>query len=288
MTEFDELMSSSLKRVAQPGDPAGVADAIRARVDAGDIGTPAQSSGFGSGGVLPWLPWLGLLVVAGVAGGALGASGVLGGHDAQSSFAAGSINTGVSALGCPGGSPVVALEPGQRVLAMQRSDDSEWLAVRDPLDLSRTVWLPTAVVVIDPGQADLNSLPIGGCPEPTLIKETHAPAAPKPTAKPSTPGDTSVPTITSASGSPNPFYNDQTITIKATAVDNVAVTSVHISWSGAVSGSGTMTKVGSEWHYQFSTTAASFGTVTFTLRAADAAGNKSAPVNVVTSHNYFG
>ena len=48
MAEFDaldELLSGSLKRAAQPGDSAGVADTIRARVAAGDVGTPAPSSG---------------------------------------------------------------------------------------------------------------------------------------------------------------------------------------------------------------------------------------------------
>ena len=55
MAEFDaldELLSGSLKRAAQPGDSAGVADTIRARVAAGDVGTPAPGGpapGFGSG-----------------------------------------------------------------------------------------------------------------------------------------------------------------------------------------------------------------------------------------------
>ncbi|MEQ1735085.1 MAG: hypothetical protein ABL886_01480 [Rhodoglobus sp.] len=51
MDDIDVLLSSSLKRIAAPGDAAGVADAIRARVDAGDTGTPANSSGFGR---RPW------------------------------------------------------------------------------------------------------------------------------------------------------------------------------------------------------------------------------------------
>ena len=56
MADIDVLLSASLKRIAQPGDAAGVADAIRARVDAGDTGTPATASGFGA---RPW--WLFLL-----------------------------------------------------------------------------------------------------------------------------------------------------------------------------------------------------------------------------------
>lgn len=62
MADIDVLLSASLKRIAQPGDAAGVADAIRARVDAGDTGTPATSSGFGA---RPWWLFLlsGLLVI---------------------------------------------------------------------------------------------------------------------------------------------------------------------------------------------------------------------------------
>ena len=48
MAEFDgldELLSGSLKRAAQPGDSAGVADTIRARVASGDAGTPAPTQG---------------------------------------------------------------------------------------------------------------------------------------------------------------------------------------------------------------------------------------------------
>ena len=62
MADIDVLLSASLKRIAQPGDAAGVADAIRARVDAGDTGTPATASGFGA---RPWWLFLlsGLLVI---------------------------------------------------------------------------------------------------------------------------------------------------------------------------------------------------------------------------------
>lgn len=62
MADIDVLLSASLKRIAHPGDAAGVADAIRARVDAGDTGTPASSSGFGA---RPWWLFLlsGLLVI---------------------------------------------------------------------------------------------------------------------------------------------------------------------------------------------------------------------------------
>lgn len=62
MAELDAMLSESLKRAANPGDPTGVADAIRARVAAGDTGTPASVSGFGSRRW--WVLWLTLAVVA--------------------------------------------------------------------------------------------------------------------------------------------------------------------------------------------------------------------------------
>ena len=51
MAELDAVLRDAFARAAEPGDPAGVAAAIRARVDAGDTGTPAATSGFGGS---PW------------------------------------------------------------------------------------------------------------------------------------------------------------------------------------------------------------------------------------------
>jgi hypothetical protein len=63
MAELDELVGVALKRVAVPGDSAGVADAIRSRLAAGDPGTPAAPPIFGARRW--WMLWLGLgLVVA--------------------------------------------------------------------------------------------------------------------------------------------------------------------------------------------------------------------------------
>lgn len=76
MTELDDMLRGSFARIAEPGDPTGVAAAIQSRVDSGDTGTPASSSGFG-GGLRPWLPWIGLAIVVAITGGAVGASGVL-------------------------------------------------------------------------------------------------------------------------------------------------------------------------------------------------------------------
>jgi hypothetical protein len=42
--DIDALLSSSLKKAAEPANSAGVADAIRARVDAGDTGASVAGS----------------------------------------------------------------------------------------------------------------------------------------------------------------------------------------------------------------------------------------------------
>jgi len=306
MAELDELLSATLERVAEPGDPAGVADAIRSRIAAGDSGTPAGSSGFGGGGPLSWLPWIGVVVMAGVAGGAVGASGVLIPPAAEPVLSMGTLGNAVTATGCPGGVGVVELNRGTRVLAVSRSDDSAYLGVRDPLEVRRTVWLPVSAVLVDEGQPAINTLPVSGCPVPTLLAETPAPAptptptptptatqapAPQPPQPPQPPSDTTAPSLGQASGTPNPFYNAEPITLTASASDNVGVAAVLISWSGpgVVSSSSSMNNVGgNQWQYVFSTSAQVYGSVTFTMVAVDGTGNQSPPVNVVTSHLFFG
>src|SRR5690606_39305511 len=69
------------ERAAAPGDPSGVADAVRARVAAGDLGAPASASvapGWAGASGAAWLPWAGVVVVAGLVGGGLGVAGVFG------------------------------------------------------------------------------------------------------------------------------------------------------------------------------------------------------------------
>ena len=78
MADVDTILSESFKRVAEPGDPTGVAELIRTRVAAGDTGTPSNGgSGFAGGG-WTWLPWVGAGIVVAIAGAVVGASGVFG------------------------------------------------------------------------------------------------------------------------------------------------------------------------------------------------------------------
>ena len=78
LKDIDSVLRDSFARIAEPGDPAGVADAIRARLVAGDTGAPAHSSGFGSRGLGPWLLGGAVVVAAALGGGAIGASGLVG------------------------------------------------------------------------------------------------------------------------------------------------------------------------------------------------------------------
>lgn len=293
MDDIDVLLSSSLKRIAQPGDAAGVVDAIRARVDAGDTGTPANSSGFGGGGASAWLPWLGLVVVAGLVGGGLGPLGVFGANISEVAIAeTATLQQHSQTYLCIEGAEATQLAGGQRVLAVARSDDDAWLGVRDPLSATSVLWVPAASVVVDADQ-DPSALPTGGvCPAvETTLAAPVPPVVPQPQpAPPPAPGpsDTTRPVVGQAYADPSVFYNSESTVVHALASDNVAVVSVLISWTGAHTGSGTMTKVGGEWRFTFATNDYPNGFMTFELRAVDAAGNVSVPASVVANHMYFG
>lgn len=306
MSEFDQLLGDVFTRVAEPGDPTGVADAIRSRVAAGDPGTPSDGASFGGGG-WSWLPWIGGGLVVATVGAVAGMSGLFGAFGTSAvagpppSFG---VSEFVSGLDCPGGSPVVALEPGDRVLAVARSDDSAYLGVRSPADRSRTVWIALDVLELDAGQPAVPELEIDGCPEPLIdIAEPEAEPEPGPQPEPGPepgpepqpepqPGpvtppapepDTTSPTLGTPTGvtpincsSPPP----ETTTIAISATDNKAVTGVAINWSaqyGQDSGSGQMSKSGSSWTFTYNPPDqfGSGGNVTFTMTARDAAGNQS-------------
>lgn len=303
--DIDRLLSSTLKRVAEPGDPTGVADLIRSRMAAGDTGTsaggPQLPSGFGG-----WTPWLGAGLAVAIIGGAVGASGLFN-PAAGAAGAPAFIATGQSVSGglCPGETGAATFGGGERVLALKRSEDSGWVAVRNPATYSGLVWLPVSVVVVDAGERRIGSLPIGGCLVPIVTAEVEPPApdplpapapqpepvpGPKPPPVPPLPvGDTQAPVIQQAWATPTTLYSTQTAIIHVTASDNVAVTGVTASWSGPDSGTATLSKVGSEWQlsYTFPASAAS-GTVTFTLTARDAAGNLSAAQTVAITGIFFG
>jgi hypothetical protein len=302
MADLDTLMRQSLERLAEPGDPTGVAQAIRARVDAAGGPGPSGGSG-GSGGLRGWWPWAGLALVAALAGGALGLGGALG---APGSPLPGMVADAVDGLACPGGSTVEGLQRGDRVLAVERSADGAWVAVRDPYLLSRELWLPVGVVVVDDGQPSVDTLDVGGCPvvsaEPSPAPSATTPA-PKPThtskPKPTSTPDTTKPSISATSWSPGTIVgtngphpgesctpDDYQATLTVTATDNVGVKKVTTS---ANFGDATVTQTGrSGSTYTFTIVAdynnGAAGTtqVTVTFTAHDAAGNKRSVSKAVT------
>lgn len=204
---LDTLLRESLGRIAEPGDPAGVADAIRSRLASGDTGAAAASStapGW-SGGLRSLLPWLGAGAVAIVAGSVVGASGMLGAAGADGGGSAGAPlllpDRVVSAGLCPGGAGAADLRAGERVLVIARSEDSEHVAVRSPEDRSALVWLPASVVTADDGQSPVDELPVLGCAEPSL---TIASATPSPVESPVASPSPSPSPSTTATATPTP------------------------------------------------------------------------------------
>lgn len=314
MAEIDALLSSTLKRVAEPGDPTGVADAIRSRVVAGDTGTPSDGSTFDVGSGWTWLPWIGGGIVVAIVGAVVGVSGVFGSLQTADSASAPAFGVSQVAAGldCPAGSPVVVFQPGDRVLAVARSADSAYLGVRSPADRSDTVWIALGELELDPGQASVSELEVGGCPvpqvsvtptaEPEVTPAPDAPVPPQPPApnppdppnlpQPPAP-DTTSPTLGAPSGVTPIGCSPPGVTTSAisiTATDNKAVTGVAISWSaqfGLDSGAGQMTKSGSTWTFTYDPPDqfGSGGDVTFTMVARDAAGNHSAPKSYIVHVN---
>ena len=229
MSELDDVLRQSFARIAEPGDPAGVADALRARMAAGDTGTPAATSGFRSTAdrVLPWL----------FGGALLGILAVI-----------------LTLTGLAVSAPTPTLTAA---------------------DTAQTMAAPTETV------PTVTTTPTSTPTETATPAETAAPApAPAPAA------DSAAPTLSGAAASPSQdlcaddsysSYYAIASTISVTAADNVGIIGVHITWTGAESGSAEMS-FGSPWTYTFNPASSTpSGTVTFTLVARDAAGNTSAP-----------
>jgi hypothetical protein len=248
--------------------------------------------------VVGWLPWVAIILVAGVVGGTLGLTGVFGHPTSTRAVVTSDASVARSAVAyaCPGGPAIDTLEAGDRVLAMQRSADSAFLGVRDPLNLGRLLWVRLADVSIDADQAGVATLPTGTCPDVSVIlmpptsqggaagTAPAQPSGPAP-AEPPAPDTTSPNLGAPTAGTPivcllgsNPPHSD---TISVTASDNVDVSSVSISWTGKATGSAAMSRSGSTWSYTYTVlSSTAFGTVTFQLQARDAAGNLSSPANL--------
>ena len=63
---------------------------------------------------------------------------------------------------CPNGRAAGFLRPGARVLAVAKSADGAWIAVRSPDDVGAVAWLPVSAVTPDPATG-FAGLPTSGC-----------------------------------------------------------------------------------------------------------------------------
>ncbi|MEO5919762.1 MAG: hypothetical protein ABIQ01_01330 [Pseudolysinimonas sp.] len=300
MSSLDELLSSSIKSAAEPAASAGVADAIRSRVAAGDAGTSVAGStapgwGGSAGGIMTIVAPIALIVVAGVVGGALGASGLLGGSSAPAGgdIPAYVLSAETAAIySCPGGPQIGAIPAETRVLAVARDADGVFLGARNPDDVASTIWFATGDLILDDDSADPATLPVEECPDVTVTQVTPTPTPePTETAPPKPPAETTPPSITSIKASKTVVLNNESSTISVAATDNVGVTTVTLSWTnGTNSGSATMPKSGSSWQYVWANNGppSTYGVYKFTAVAFDAAGNQSPGAEVLVDQQYFG
>jgi hypothetical protein len=292
------LLRDSFARIAEPGDPAGVVDSIRARLDAGDTGTPADSSGFGSGsGIGSWLPWGAMVVVAGLVGAGVGLSGLVGAPTAEVvQLTVLSVDASTDAYDCPGGAAVSTFSANERALVVARTEDAQWLGVRDSYDYSHTVWLPASVVTVDAGQGDVDAVPVQDCVVPQVVVNTPTPVPTVPSEEPTKPATDNAPQITgvtqSAKGIHQTGYAPDHVDVNVGAVDDREVTSVTASWPaspGIAAGTANAVLGGGTWNFTFGPFPNPNGytsTTTITIIAFDAAGHQSAPRTITVDMTY--
>lgn len=174
--------SSSGAPASGAADPRAVLNALAARVAAGDRGVVAHTAPGWGFGRLAWLgTGAGAVVVAGVIGALIGTS--TSGVDAAGSPAiTPAAVPGALSYECPDGPVASQVPAGARVLAVGRSEDGSFIAVRDLADYSGTIWLRAADLTADPDQTALTDLPVAaGCPVvegvPIALATTDAPPA---------------------------------------------------------------------------------------------------------------
>jgi len=295
LKDVDSVLRDSFARIAEPGDPAGVVDSIRTRMDAGDTGTPADSSGFGSGfGGGSWLPWGAMVVVAGLVGAGLGLTGVVGAPTAEViQLTVLAVDATTDAYDCPDGAAVSTFSANERALVVARTEDSAWLGVRDSYDYSRTVWLPASVVSVDAGQGDVDAVPIQDCVVPEVVINTPAPV---PTVEPEKPAVDAKPQITGIAQSEKTIHQtnyppDRSV-FTVTATDDKSVASVTASWPASnevPAGSANLVKSGGVWTFTFgpyNTVDYTSYDLTITFVAKDSAGQASAPRTAIITLLY--
>jgi len=249
--ELDQRLRDAFQRAAQPGDPAGVADLIRARVAAGDAG--AEVTPVGDDIAPGWAPSavrrLALLWAI------LSAVVVL---------LVGLVLVGVAAGWWPGAGA------GADAGAVSSPVATATAATESPAPTRTATPTPTATAIPTP-------VPTAE-PEPAPNPEPEPPPAPA--------LDTTPPAIGSVSADPNPahIYNGPPGTTVTVSTDADAV-AVEVSWSGVFTGGPIAASGGagawSAW-VDLPPPAIAYvtGAVTISVVAIDAAGNRSAPATV--------
>lgn len=237
-----------------------------------------------------WLISAGAVVMTGAAGAGLALSGVFVAPQVVEPGIGGLVQS-TSAYACAGGPVIGELYAGDRVLVVAQSEDAEWVGVRNPQSLTETLWLPITSITLDEGEAEAAAaVPVGGdCATVTIVADapTAAPVTDDPVDVPA--ADTAAPAISSASSQHSQMACDGAIyptssIITIVAADNVGVTAVTATWSGAYEGQASATRSGGSWVFTFDATGpGTKGDVQFVITAVDAAGNTSSPAAVVVN-----
>lgn len=114
-------------------------------------------------------PWLLIGGVGAVGAGLLGWAGVFGGDDgAADSVSVSGATSSANYYDCPDGEVQGMFHADDRVLAVARADGG-WVGVRDPENLTLTVWLAEGSLTPDSGQPPIDDLPEGGCPDADIL-----------------------------------------------------------------------------------------------------------------------
>ncbi|MDT0202752.1 Ig-like domain-containing protein [Nocardioides sp. AE5] len=119
--------------------------------------------------------------------------------------------------------------------------------------------------------------------QPSTGPATEGPTHPSPGGGNESPPPNRAPTVDALETIGTPFCNLRPLQISAKAGDDHAVASMTVSWTGAESGSGTMTRSMGSWHYTLMPAAGTRGDITVTVTAHDAEGlsaSRSATVHV--------
>ena len=202
----------------------------------------------------------------------------------------------VSFAACPDGPAIGDFHRGDRVLATARDHSGDWLQLRDPRNLDARVWVIAEYVIPD---GDTEGLPVDGCEESGSVAtatttSTTATTSPDDTTPGTTPGtapvgDTTPPTIGSATASPSDIYTSPcpsgstptSAQVRVPVDDAGGIASVTIAWSLANrSGQVTASFVGGQYQgtvgpFPDPVTTTLPKKANLTITAHDVAGNQS-------------